>query len=61
MEGNYTHIGKVPVMITRAELWASCKTEDEYFRVLKQRQVKPKPMTEPIFRIPDAEPGIIPE
>lgn len=60
MNGNYTHLGKVPVIITQPELWATCRTEDEYFRTLKQRQVKPKPVSEPIFRIPDKEPGVIP-
>lgn len=45
---------------TQPELWFYCKTEEEYFQILRERQKKSKPITEPIFYIPDSEPGIIP-
>lgn len=57
MQGNYIKIGNNWQQITQPELWASCATEAEYFRILSDRQKKEN---KPIFFIPDAEPGIIP-
>lgn len=60
MQGNYTYLDKTPVLITRPDLWESCKTEAEYFKTLTAEQKKEKPVPMPVFKIPDAEPGIIP-
>lgn len=45
---------------TQPELWAQVKSEEEYFRILAERQkiIKPKPYDN--FQIPDSEPGIVP-
>lgn len=57
MEGNYIKISNNWHHITRPELWATCKSEQEYFRTLREQQKK---VPKPDFFIPDSEPGIIP-
>lgn len=57
MDGNYIKVGNNWLLVTQPELWAACKSEDEYFRTLRERQKKEQ---KPDFFIPDSEPGIIP-
>ncbi len=58
MEGKYIKSGNNYYIITRPELWAKTKTEAAYFSTLREQQKKVQP--EPVFNIPDSEPGIIP-
>lgn len=40
MDGNYIISGNFYFQITQPELWEKCKTEKEYFAVLKEQQLK---------------------
>lgn len=51
MTGNAVKIGTNWYPITNPGLWQACRTEDEYFRILRDRQT----------RGADYEPLIIPE
>lgn len=45
---------------TQPELWAQVESEEEYFRILAERQKIIKPQPYDNFQIPDTEKGIIP-
>jgi hypothetical protein len=40
MTGNGIKIGSTWYPITRPEIWQACRTEQEYFRILADRQKK---------------------
>ncbi len=50
---------------TQPELWRDCKSEEQYFNILRIRQQKKKDepgkiLLKPDDHIPDSEPGAVP-
>lgn len=44
MQGNYILINQNWHLVTQPELWEQCKSEEQYFHTLRERQLK-KPQT----------------
>lgn len=43
MEGNKVKLGNIMVEVTDLALWRDCKSEAQYFQILRIKQQKPRP------------------